>query len=164
MLEIQKKLAIVGTVVTGGYNLMLAVRRTAKEGKLSLIKTINYDRWREYKFEDPESTTTFEDCVDVKLDEVGRLTLEIWNGENLRGHPTNRRVSFEFEGEWWRIEVLVKVVDAYFKNHCLEELKRREKEERERQAALIGSELIEKFDSNNKVVGVIEFLNKKNNS
>jgi hypothetical protein len=166
MLEIQKKLAIVGNTYCRGYNLALAVRQLVGEGKLKLVKTVNFDGWRNYEFEDTKSTVTYQDCIEVSLDEVGRLTLEIWDGDSLRGNPTNRRVNFEFEGEWWRIKKLVDQVDDHFKFYCWDELKRREDAERARQAALIGSELLEAFDAKSKIAGSIEWNKNgsKNNS
>lgn len=144
----QRKLANIHSAYIGGHKYARAVRQLHQEGKFQLVDTKHHVDWPQYEFNDEKAISTYDACVELNVVSLmGKdfIHLEIWEGENLRGHPIKKQSTYTFEGPWWLIEGLVYRVNADFDQHCFSILKQREDAERAKQAFNIGLDLLAKI-------------------
>lgn len=143
----QVKLETVKSVFTGGFQTRNEVRELWTKGELKLVKTICPRGAKpRYGFGDPKSTSTYEDCIDIIIEQLGdkqTLRMEIWNGDMLDGRPIDKRATYIFEGEWWKIDKVLEAVDKAFNLHCEHLLREQEDRERQQKIRNIGLGLIE---------------------
>jgi len=112
--KFEKMLVLINNpVIITGHRHIITVRKTVREGHLTLVSSINHSGWKS-SFENPGSTTTYEECVDLTIRLDGQLELTIWDG-NSQGYPDNKRSTYMFEGEWWQIPFLAACVESRFK-------------------------------------------------
>lgn len=148
MNELQMKLKLINYTVAARdpRRHIDAVRAAVERGDLKLVKTVSHLSWSEYPFEDPKSVSTYEDCVSLYVFD-DTVELHIWNGDTMYGNPTERRVSYSFEGKWWVLKALVTEVEREFINHCDAELVRREEAERQKRSARLGKFLLMELET-----------------
>jgi hypothetical protein len=150
MNEHQKKLRVLGRSIypngqfLGSKNLR-AIRSAVEDGHLKVVKTIPHASWWSGNFNDPKSTSTYEDCISVELTSDETIILLISDGENMHGQPIGDRVTFHLQGEWWRI--YADQVDRAFNAMCMKLLEKQEEEARLTIARTIGTQLLKSFDS-----------------
>ena len=132
-----------------GHRNLDTIRAAVVNGDLKVVKTISAESaWScleiEYDFNDPQSTSTYDDCISVELRTDEILVLRIQDGENMHGQPIGDRVTFHLAGSWWNL--FSKEVDRIFENMCMRLLKQQEEEVKLARARIIGEQLLRNFD------------------
>lgn len=149
--DIQKRLAVIGSAYLTGYHHARVFLELVLKGKL--MDVTNYDRpndWRLIEdFKNPNSTSTYQDCIEVSLhpaddDSPDYILLVVWDGDALDGRPQTVRATYRLEGEWWLHEKLSEQVLKGFNHHCMVKAEREEALARARRLAKRAAEIGER--------------------
>lgn len=144
----QKKLAVVKSFVVRGHTFARIVKTLSDAGHVRLTKT-DHLSYHKLAWDNPKAISTYEDCVELRIERDKRgtetLKLYIWEGEILRGHRTNLRSVYWFEGAWWKNISILKALEHEFKFVCELELNREAEKEHERRVEIMGQKLLDRL-------------------
>lgn len=134
-----------------GYRNLAVVRSLYKQNLLRLVKTSRYDYWGTDvpDFNNTNSTSTYEDCLDIILHANEELEVVIWKGDALYGHRQQKQYSYTFVGEWQLIESLQDRIDHEFAQYCLMLMEIEEETRKTERAKAIGESLLLNYGKDN---------------
>lgn len=134
----------------GLYQDMLNLKEYVKVGKLTVecIKTNDWRKTEEINFLDQRTTSTYGDCIDIRLNAEEIITVTVWNGKSFDGERTDIRHIFELKGEWWHSEIIRYHLERnlYLKAESIREDREEERHKREREE--IVNELLKAVEFN----------------
>jgi hypothetical protein len=125
----QKKSDILTVPVTlVNFSCAQKTRDLLKKNEIALVSSKSHSYYEENvcDFLEVESTRTYNQCVYLHVNK-NVLTVEVWDGDSVKGYPTKIRASYVFSGNWYKIQELADAVDKAFSSHAMRIVESREK-------------------------------------
>lgn len=148
----QKKLAICRTrIFFGGRhhsrNIVSNIRELVVADKLKVTESKYTDSWvySQKPFNDPESTSTYDGCIDLSIWE-GEIEIGVWEGEMMYGDRRKKRSTFKLEGDWWLVPEIIFAVNNEYAFHAREKQREIEDAEFNARCSLMEDKLLNEFD------------------
>jgi hypothetical protein len=140
---IKKKLKIINhPVFFSGHRHAGPFRELVATGKMEVISSSEYDAWsKDLPFSDPQSTCTFQECIDICVTTSGDVNITVWNG-NAYGDQTTKKAIYTLIGWWWEHKAAVDAINRAFCSYTLSILEEERLAEQEKLRLIIENRLL----------------------
>jgi hypothetical protein len=100
-----------------------AIRKLFDLKVLELVETVHHSRWHHIAYEHKDATLTYDGCIELSIDKQARVHMTVWNGDSYVGHPTKKRETYIFTGDWFAIAAVFHAVEKAFTRRVTQQLK-----------------------------------------